>query len=698
MQCLAAGERIRSEETMDAPRLSDIAKRAGVSIAAVSIAARKVKPLRRTSCVRARVLAICSTFSLVAPLRAVAREPSKPVVVVSPGGEIRAQIAANEHEGLSYVISWKGRQLAPPAHIGLRIEEVRKDAKGTAEIGLHCNLGDPTTGHIDESYRFLGAKTVAVNRANTVTIPIRESDGTLFTVEARAYDDGFAWRLLLPNGDAPIRVLEETSTWVLPAGEVWFGERNNDWKLKTYAGDFRHVNVNGLPAVSRQGPIQMPPLLVELQDARGYELITEAALANYSGMRLRAAVGRTLHVNFTEGTEGFRVKGPIATPWRVTMLCPDLNCLVNNTLTENLNPPPDPALFRDTSYIRAGRSVWRYMSRETGSPAQEKEFVDFAAELGYEYTLVDDGWKTWPAPWPDMGRLTAYARTKNVGVFAWKDSSEIDDPANDYATLRDFLDHAAQAGLAGVKIDFINTESKVKIDFERQALQLAAMRRLMVDFHGIQKPTGEERTFPNGLTREGVRGIELNRMSEGPISASHNAALPFTRLAVGPADYTPMSLNWSGSTTWSHQLATAILLSSPLLVIAEDPQFLLKSPDVMPALAVIQELPAIWDETIVLPGSRAGGITGMARRKGDVWFIAAINGESSSARLPSLPLEVHLERYSATVIVSPEKRSFGASTYRDAALWVHDEMLRPGDGLVAVLKPKSLPVSPSQGH
>jgi alpha-glucosidase len=605
------------------------------------------------------------------------------IVIKSPDGSVEAEIYQDPSAGLTYRVLWGGKVVGGPAHIGLRV--TNGSGVSTREIGLHPNFGVALRGSIDEQYSFRGAKDIAINKANTLAIPIREIDGTQYTVEARAYDNGFAWRVLLPSAATPLKVLEETSTWVLPEGEVWFGERNNDWKLKSYAGEFRRAPVDSLPTVSSQGPLQTAPLVIELPQGRGYELLTEAALANYSGMRFRALGNRTLHVDFTEGSAGFVVTGTLITPWRVTLLCPDLNCLVNNTLNENLNPPADPSLFRDTRYIQPGRFVWRYMSRETGTPKQEAEFVDFAAALGYEYTLVDDGWKDWATPWASMKDLAGYARSKGIGVFAWKDSNEIEDSNGDYADARAFLDCAAESGLAGVKIDFINGESKSKIDFERRVLQLGAERKLMVDLHGVQKPTGEERTFPNGMSREAVRGIELNRMKEGPITASHNAALPFTRFAVGPADYTPVNLRWPGSTTWTHQLATAILLGSPWLVIAEDPEFILRNPDAAPALDVFKELPTTWDETVVLQGSKIGGIAGIAKRKGTTWFIAIINGSSVPASPLPLPPSILLHSYKATVISSPEKRSFKATTYANAEGWPNHQNLQPGDGTVAIL-------------
>ncbi len=184
----------------------------------------------------------------------------------------------------------------------------------------------------------------------------------------------------------------------------------------------------------------------------------------------------------------------------------------------------------------------------------------------------------------------------------------------------------------------------------RVILREAALRKLLVNFHGCQKPSGESRTYPNEVTREGVRGLELNRITEGYLKqqrakgvdastrpytpggenqnlpASHNAALPFTRCVAGPADYTPLAFSRPGDTTWAHQLAMAYLVTSPLLVMAEHPQRLFDEPGLDNVIPFVRELPVTWDETLVLEGSRIGELAAFARRKGEVWHVAMVNG------------------------------------------------------------------------
>jgi alpha-glucosidase len=337
------------------------------------------------------------------------------------------------------------------------------------------------------------------------------------------------------------------------------------------------------------------------------------------------------------------------------------------------------------SYIRPGRSVWRWWSRQTGTPEEESQFVDYAATLGFEYSLIDDGWDSWPTPWKSMAAICAYAKSRGVHIFVWKDYKYLANPSDNWGQLRNFLDRAKESGVAGVKIDFLNAESKDRIDFQHAALLLAAQRRLMVDFHGLQKPTGERRTFPNLISSEAVRGIELNKMPEGPITASHNAALPFTRFVLGPADYTPLSLTWPGETTWSQQVATAVLFTSPFLTIAEDPELLLKSKDVSPALDMIRGIPSTWDETRVLPQSIVGSLVVMARRKGSVWYIAALNSQKVDLSLDLTPFT----QASSIIelLTSPEKRSFQLielSGSQKEHVQIH---LGTGDGLVIRISP-----------
>lgn len=619
-------------------------------------------------------------------LAAVVLASAQPLTVTSPDGSLRAEVSRDATGALCFAVGRSGATLFAPSRIGVTIDGV--------DLGAAVQLGEPQRGALDETYPLLGGKSLAQNRATTAVIPVLTAAGRpLFHLEVRAYDDGVAWRAIVPADEttAVRRVTGELSSWSLPErSRIWYFERNSDWKLKSYAGEWIAAPVEQLPTVSSQGPVQGTPLVVELADGQGYALLTEAALTDYSGLRLRALPGRLVQADFGENEKGFEVRGEIVTPWRVTLVARSLDALVNSTLVTNLCPPPDARLYADTSYIKPGRAVWRWWSANTGTPAEERAMVEAAAALGFEYTLVDDGWKDWPNAWDELRALVRYARERAVGVFIWKDYKDLASPADGWADLRRFLDETAAAGVVGVKLDFLNAETKDRVDFITVALRLAAERRLMVVFHGVAKPTGESRTFPNEITREGIRGLELNRMKEGPIPASHNAALPYTRFVVGPGDYTPLGYSRPGATTWAHQLATLVQFTSPLQVIAEHPDKLLRDAATQPALDVLKAIPSTWDETRVLPPSRIGVLSVIARRKGSDWFLSVLTGAQPTT-LEKIDLTfLGAGEFSAVELTSPAPAKFARREV--AAVTAQSSwraVLTAGDGVVVWFKPSA---------
>jgi alpha-glucosidase len=184
--------------------------------------------------------------------------------------------------------------------------------------------------------------------------------------------------------------------------------------------------------------------------------------------------------------------------------------------------------------------------------------------------------------------------------------------------------------VVGAKIDFFDHEHKEVVDLYQDLLRDAARHHILVNFHGANKPTGEGRTWPNELTREAVRGMESGRLTT---RARHDATLPFTRFLAGPADYTPVHFGARrADTTATHQLATAVVFSGPLLTYGANPKALLASP----AVELIKDVPCVWDETVVLPPSEVGELAVYARRRGTTWFVAAVNGPA--ARSVTVPL------------------------------------------------------------
>jgi len=262
-----------------------------------------------------------------------------------------------------------------------------------------------------------------------------------------------------------------------------------------------------------------------------------------------------------------------------------------------------------------------------------------------------------------------YARERGIKCFGWYIRSAIQDPK----VLQQNLDICQRAGLAGLKIDFFDHENKEVIDLYEMFAKATAERKMMVDFHGANKPTGLERTYPNIVGVEGIRGMEFF-----PPYAQHDVVLPFTRMLAGMGDYTPTHFGSRlADTTWAHQVANAVILQSPLLVYAAHPVNMLANPSV----DVLKSIPSYWDETVVLPVSEIRQVAAFARRKGDVWFLAITNG--STARNVRVDLSAFLGR--GAQAPGGRAASFHATLLRDtveaAALKIEHLTLAPSDSL-----------------
>lgn len=565
--------------------------------------------------------AACLLVLQISVLRAY---PQTTLHLNDPSGKISAALSV--HNGrLTWSAAAGGKTLIGPSDAGIELQDV-------------------ALGHAVDNIAISRQTVVGNSRAYAVTV---KGEQYTFGMEFRLFKDGCAFRYRLP-GEGTKRVRKEFTSFAIPASSrVWFFERNSNWKLKSYAGWWTHTSIDSLPVISSSGPIQGKPLVMQLQD-KSYVVVTEAALYDYSGMRLEAVGSRTVRVNFTEGKEGFDARGGQFTPWRVVMYAGDLNSLVNNRMIEALNPRPDPSLYRDMSYIKPGRSVWSWITRKENymQPAEEKRMIDGAAALKFEYTLLDEGWETvWPDKWKQLKEICDYAAEKDVKVWVWRDSKWLRDPVR-----RDgFLDSLVLCGAVGVKTDFMNSEAKGLVDFEIGFLKAAAARKLMVNFHGCHAPTGESATYPNEMTREGIRGLELNNMNE-PIPAWHNAALPFTRFLCGHGDYTPGFFSNKGATTYTHQLALLYLFNSPFQCMAENPSTILNDPLYAPVVPLLQTLPVTWDETRVLEGSGIGQLAALAKRKGNDWYVAVINGTEQPQEFVLRPGFLKRKNYRALVV------------------------------------------------
>lgn len=331
---------------------------------------------------------------------------------------------------------------------------------------------------------------------------------------------------------------------------------------------------------------------------------------------------------------------PHYSPWRVIQLGRKPADLLNSDIVLNLN---EPSKIADTSWIKPGVTSWNWLSCGGDMDmALLKGFIDLSASMGWDYALIDDGWYrdgncTKPIDGLDMQELVKYAASKNVRLWVWTHWEVLNKRMEEtFALYQNW-------GIAGVKIDFMSRDDQWMVNWHHKVLELAAQHKLMIDFHGCYKPTGELRTWPNFMTCEAIYGNEqsLGSRTNDPV---HKTTLPFTRQLAGPMDYTPGSMLNETRQSWSAQrpiktlgtrcqeLGLLVIYDSFLISMADKPENYYGQD----GIEFMKHLPTAWDDTQVLDG-RIGEYIVMARRKGTTWYLAAIT--NWDARTLQVPLD-----------------------------------------------------------
>ncbi|GEM_PF-103518 len=530
--------------------------------------------------------------------------------VRSPDGSVEAAVV--QHDGQLFIRGTRNGKVA------LDFSPVGVTIDGQA-LGNGAVVGNAETYAMDETFPWLGNSRTLTNRFQGSKIAMK-TGAQEWTLDVRAYDDGVAWRYVVP-GSGSRKVTAEATSFVLPKGSSYW----THFDTKAYEGNITEFRAD---ASNVQRPVAMP-VTVELPDG-GFACYTEADIMGYSGMSLGVR-GRILNGIFEDDPEGWTMEGEIATPWRVAIAVDDLTALVNSSVVPAVCPPPDPKLFPKgilTDWIKPGRSFWTwgFGQWDTAQWDRIKGYVDDAAKLNCQYYTIDDPWREkrsgWHRnghdEWASLKEITEYAAKKGVAISVWEHWQRI----RDLEIREKFFENVAKAGAKGVKIDFMESESHERLEFYRSCLEIAAKHKILVNFHGANKPAGEMRTWPNELTREGIRGTEQG----AAIDRQHWAALPFTRLVPGPGDFTPATLDPKRlhRTTIALQLASSVAFVSPIEHWGDSAEVYLAQPKEV--IEFIRNKPTVWDETIVLPGSEIGKIAAFARRSGGQWWIGVLSG------------------------------------------------------------------------
>jgi alpha-glucosidase len=602
---------------------------------------------------------------------------AKGITVHSPNGKVELEIVLAEQGQISYRVTLNRQPVIETSVMGIIIDNI--DLCQGAEItGIERY-------RMNEKYLQRGVHSEALNQCNGAKISVlHKASKTVYTIEVRTFNDGMAFRYVV-SGDGKQRVPDEATAFAIPTGSaVWYHDFEGH-----YESPHTRKNISDVKA----GEWAAPPVTIKLPNGTGYAAISEGALINYSGMGLeadgqhsfKARLGHALPVSYP-----FRLRyvadidrlakpatltGTITTPWRVVMVGADLNALVNCNIIENVSPPPDRKIFPagvNTDWLKPGRAVWKYLDGGENTLQEMKNFSALAGKLGFEYNVVEGFWQKWSEA--EMRELVDYSRQHKVGVWFWKHSRDLRTPE----ARQQFFKLLNTVGVVGAKIDFFDHEAKEIIDLYQVLLKEAAEHKIMLNFHGANKPAGESRTWPNEMTREAVRGMEARKMET---RAVHNTTLPFTRMLAGHADYTAMLFGERRrETSWAHQIASAAILTSPVLIYGAHPKNILANP----AVDMIKSVPSVWDETIALPVCEIGEIAAFARRRGNQWFLAIMNG--STARNIKLPLTFLGRNQYQAMLVRDRQDEAAAVEIENTIVNRKDSLtiaLRAGGGFIA---------------
>ncbi|MDF2926381.1 MAG: glycoside hydrolase family 97 protein [Paenibacillaceae bacterium] len=493
-----------------------------------------------------------------------------------------------------------------------------RSVMGRSPLGLDTDICDFTNGLTPiEVFRSTAEEDFAIpafkkplckTHASCLTW-ILTKRGHFLHAEAWVSNDGAAVRLSVP-GQGPVTVYREAAGFRVPENTANLYAQK---LLFSYEDFYNPVPIDDL----HQNALGFP-LLAQLGSSL-WALYTEAAVFgnDYGGSHLSSTREDPALLMLQRAPDqlGFSAcERPFSTPWR-TVITGTLETIINSNVLESLS---SPSIVEDPSFIKPGRSLWSWMCDKDAhkDPVKMREYIDAAAAMKFEYSLIDGGW----SGNIDIPSMVEYGAAKGVGIWIWAHSQDLRDPA----AAEEKLKLWSAWGVAGLKLDFFESDSQERIRQYNMLAELAAQYRLMLNFHGSTKPGGASRLWPHVLTYEGVMGSEfyLDYCSFAPAGpdAAHNCTLPFTRNAVGPMDYTPVVYeSRKTGTTDAHQTALTVVFTSYALHLAEKASVLL----VHPCRPFLTHVPVVWDETRLLEGMPASYVT-MARRSGKSWFIGGI--------------------------------------------------------------------------
>lgn len=571
--------------------------------------------------------------------------------IASPDKLIKVNIIVND--SIVYDIIYKDSSAISKSSISLNLDK--------EQLGKSVKVIGSTVKYFrDVLHPLYGKEAKLAENYQQLTLKLKGDYLVIF----RAYNEGVAYRFVTSLKDS-VKVVSEQASFNLPGSpSATWAEAGNytAWELPYTA----HPTITDIKNDTRA----ITPALFAYPKSNIKVVIAEADVFDYPGMYIQKHDGsfrgewakypaktvmgswgnfvsvvkeREEYIAKTSGTRGY--------PWRVVIVTDDDKTLLNNQLIYKL---ARPSVLTGTKWIKPGKATWEWWhdamlpgaNIPSGMPNRNttlyKYYVDFAAKYKLEYLLVDAGWSDnydvkKVLPRVDIKEVISYAKSKNIGVFLWAVAVPL------LSNLDTNLDFIKSLGAVGIKVDFFDRDDQQVPQWMERIAKAAAERHLMIDFHGCGKPTGMQRTYPNIVNYEAVRGEECDKW-DYTANPQHHLTFPFTRMLAGPLDYTPGSMRNatmasfkpvdrglpSSLGTRCHELAMYVVFDQYFAMLSDSPTEYEKYPDIMRYLSAV---PTIFDETKVLDG-KVGAYAMVAKRKGKSWFVGAMtNGDERKLTL-----------------------------------------------------------------
>ncbi len=609
-----------------------------------------------------------STFFLSALLLlAVSAFAQKQYTLQSPDGKITVTVSEDE------VIEMNSEQSEYWLNYSVKHEETVVLDK--SEIAMHIDNG--RTLGISSKPSITSAKTKSMDQ--TVKAPfykraeIRDQYNELvlsfkgnYKVIFRAYNEGVAYRFQT-DFKKPFEVRRETAQFnfdddyqaLVPyvlrrAGQE--GDLINQQFYNSFENTYTHTALSQMDTQK----LAFLPLLVELKDGKK-AVITEADLEDFPGLYLRNENGKNglsaVHAPYPKTREQgghnnlqwivkerenyiAKVEGKRSFPWRCIVISESDKELADSDLVYLLAAP---SRVEDVSWIQPGKVAWDWWNAwniyGVDFPAginndTYKYYIDFASQYGIEYVILDEGWAVnkqadlfQVVPEIDIKELVDYGEERNVGIVLWVGYAAID------KDMEHVCQHYSDLGVKGFKVDFMDGDDQMIVDFYYRMAETAAKYHLFIDFHGAYKPTGLHRTYPNVLNHEGVYGLEQAKWDNQSDLVTNEVTIPFIRMVAGPMDYTQGAMKNAQKNNFAaiytepmsqgtrcRQLAEYVIFESPFNMLCDSPSNYLNEDE---CTQFIANVPTTWDETVVLDG-KVGEYLVIARRKDFRWYVGAI--------------------------------------------------------------------------